>query len=395
MAGRGARRGSRADAPRESRRRTGLSLVASLALATVAGASHAGTLADAQAAFDRGQFARAADTWRDLARAGEPEAAFRLGLVNDLGLGRAADPVKAFRWYLEAAHRGHAAAQFNVGVMLDAGTGTSRSPPAAATWYARAAAKRFARAEYNLALLYTEDEGLPRNVGLARAWMARAASTLPAARERLEALGALEPDGPELPVAPVPLAAATVSAPGGNPRLELVWTADEQPPGTRYRVELDGGPGGLGVRPAGRPVEVSAVSIALPAGEIRRWRVLATDGEGRTAASAWQSLTGDEVERAPERTVTIRFGADDAPARVFADELARVFARDGMTVETATVGGEEIAESEVLYFSGDDASLARRVSTVLPVLAGRATFRPDPERAAGSVEVRLRGGPSP
>ena len=370
-------------------------LTVALSVAAMAGASRAATLAEAQAAFDHGQFARAAQIWRELARNGELEAAFQLGLMSDLGLGSAPDSVKAFSRYLEAARQGHAVAQFNVGVMLDAGTGPLWSPSAAATWYARAAAKGFGRAEYNLALLYAEGDGLPRNIGLARAWMSRAAVTLPAAGERLEKLRALDPEVAESPVAPVPLAAAVVvSASDGGPALELVWTAGEQPPGTRYLVELDGAAEDPGAGNGGGRIEVSAVSIPLSSGKPRRWRVLATDGE-RSAASDWQPLTGGEIDPLPDRRIAIRFRSDDTRARAFATELARDFARGELQVETVAVEDAEIDESEVRYFFGDDASLAREVATVLPVLAGRTVFRPDTGREPGTVEVRLSGGPVP
>jgi len=382
-------------APRAIRWRDGsrLALAAALSAAVMTGVSHAGTLAEARAAFERGRFDRATEIWRELARNGEPEAAFRLGLISDLGLGSAPDPVAAFGRYLEAAHRGHAAAQFNVGVMLDAGTGPLWSPSAAATWYARAATKGLVRAEYNLALLYAEGDGLPRNIGLARAWMSRAAGTLAAARERLEELRGLDPEGTDLPVAPLPLAAAVVSAADGDLSLELVWTASEQPPGTRYRVELDGASVDSGSEDAGQ-IEVSAVTIPLPSGEPRRWRVIATDGE-HFAASDWQPLSGGEDEPLPDRTVAIRFRSGDMRARAFATELARDFTRGGLQVETMAVEGTDIVESEVRYFFGDDALLAREVATVLPVLAGQTVFRPDPARKPGTVEVRLRGGPDP
>ena len=366
-------------------------LAVALTLAATAGASRADSLAEAQAAFELGKYERAAEIWRGFARIGEPEAAFRLGLLSDLGLGRTPDTAVAFSRYLEAAHRGHATAQFNVGVMLDAGTGPLWSPSAAATWYARAAAKGFARAEYNLALLYAEGDGLPGNAGLARAWMSRAAVTLPAARERLGELRAADSAAVMLPVAPLPLAASTVSSPGGEPMLELVWTAVEQPSGTRYRVELDDADGaGAAVEVA--ETDVSAVAIPLPAGETRRWRVLALDGE-HAVASDWQPLPGNENETPADSRIAIRVRSDDARALTFAAELTRDFARSGLEIETLTVEDAEIAESEVRYFSDDDAPLAREVAAVLPVLAGQTVYRPDAARTPGTIEVRLRGGP--
>ena len=369
-------------------------LVMALALAATTAPSRAATPAEAREAFDHGRYAEAAAIWRELARAGNPEAAFQLGLVNDLGLGRAPDPVGAFRRYLEAAQGGHATAQFNVGVMLDAGTGTARSPSAAATWYARAAANGVARAEYNLALLYAEGDGLPRNLALARAWMSRAATSLAAAGERLEALGTLDPEATESIVAPVPLAAAVVTAPEGTPTLELVWTAGEQPPGTHYRVELDDAArNDIGGDDPAR-IDVSAIAIPLLSGVPRRWRVLAIDGT-RVAASDWQPLSRTEHEPLPEGKIAIRFGSDDARARAFATELSQDLARSGLHIETTAVEDTEIAASEVRYFFGGDAALAHEVAASRPTLADQAVFLPDPGRDPGTVEVRLRGSAAP
>ena len=232
--------------------------------------------------------------------------------MHDLGLGPAPDAGKAFSRYLEAAHRGHATAQFNVGVMLDAGTGPLSSAAAAASWYARAAAKGFARAEYNLALLYAEGDGLPRNTGLARAWMARASATLPAAAERLGALRTLDPGRVDAPAVPEPVAAATVRASGDGPTLELVWTAVEQPPGTRYHIEFEGVDGDLGTGTAEDGTDVSAIAIPLPPGEPRRWRVLATLGE-RSAASDWQPLFDGGDEPPADEKIATRSSRDPVP----------------------------------------------------------------------------------
>lgn len=369
-------------------------LTVAVSLLLAASVARADDLSAAGAAFDRGDFVRAQEIWRGLAVAGEPEAAFRLGLMYDLGLGQAADAVKAFRWYLEAAYQGHVAAQFNVGVMLDAGTGADSSPAAAATWYARSAAKGLARAQYNLGLLYAEGKGLPRNLGLARAWMSRATETLPAARARLTELRELEIDAAERPVAPSPLAAAAVRSGNDAAVLELVWTAEEQPPGTHYRVELEGASADLNAESL-NSIEVSAVAVQLSGVGPRAWRVLAVDRAGDlSAASDWQRLAGTVGGSSLDGRVAIRFGSNDALARAFATELAGDFARSGFDVETAAIKDADFAKSEVRYFFEDDASLARSISAALPVLAGQAVFETDDARRPGTVEVRLRGGPA-
>ncbi|MCB1882545.1 MAG: sel1 repeat family protein [Geminicoccaceae bacterium] len=385
------------------------SRLAALALALIAASTGAAaaTLQEAQRAFDHGDFGRARTVWRDLAAGGAAEAAFRLGLADDLGQGGPPDPAGAFRWYLEATRLGHATAQFNVGVMLDAGTGTPSSPLAAAVWYARAAAKGYARAQYNLALLYAEGDGLlPRNVALARAWMRLAAGSLPAAEGHLAGLDASAADAAAGALsAPLPLATATTPAArdGAVRDAEIVWTAPEQPPGTRFFVEL------VDLFRKGfdhaEYLDVSAAAVGLPAPGRYAWRVLTVDPAGhRYRASPWWSFASDAAADAapdedgpppPRGRVKLRFGSADAKAKSFAAELAGDFARSGFLVDARTAGVERFARSGVSYFFDDDAPLARDVARVLPALeADDAVLAPPPDvsQPPGVVEVRLSGG---
>jgi hypothetical protein len=93
---------------------------------------------DGQRAYDAGQFEQARRVWSGLAQAGDPQAAFGMGLLCDLGSGMPADARAAFDWYRRAAEAGLPEAAFNVAVMKDAGRGTAHDIDGAALWYARA-----------------------------------------------------------------------------------------------------------------------------------------------------------------------------------------------------------------------------------------------------------------
>lgn len=196
-------------------------------------------------AYEAGNYVQAHDIWLPLANAGDAEAAFRLGLLADLGKGRPEDPAAAYRWYRRAAEAGHAEAEFNTAVMEDSGRGTRHDASEAAEWYARAAARGNHRAQYNLALLYNEGEGVPRNRLAALAWFRLAAAGLPAAAAKLQAPdpdpplpGDLEQDRQLHPAVLVAPHAGSVAAPGDDGLVEFAWTAPAEPSPVRYFLQV-------------------------------------------------------------------------------------------------------------------------------------------------------------
>ena len=244
-------------------------------------------------AFDRGEFAAAAELWREEAAAGSAEAKFGLGLISDLGLGAPRDAAKALRWYLEAADDGFVAAQFNVAVMLDAGTGVPRDVVAAAVWYGRAAANGHHRAQYNLGLLYAAGEGVPENADLARYWLSRTAKVLPAAAERLATLAPAKSNQRTF-TAPSILAGAVVTN-GNAQQAEMVWSAPPGPPGALFLLEVARLPAGdetSGTIVASALTEASAHIAQLPVQfATYAWRVSLVDtSEARYAAGPWRQL---------------------------------------------------------------------------------------------------------
>ena len=256
------------------------------------------TTADGQLALDRGRPGDALQIWTGLAEHGDGEAAYRVGLLYDVGIGVRPDAAAAYGWYLRAAEAGVPAASFNVAVLLDSGRGVGRDLSAAALWYARAAAAGYPRAQYNLAQLYEVGEGVPRNPEAAEAWYRRAAEGgVAAATTRLAALHRvpMRAETAMLPVAPSPVApAGTVNT---QAPVTFVWKQPMQPADAKSFVEV------VAIGPQGQHEvfadysNVSAITVALPPQQYA-WRVFAVSpAPAHYAGSSW---TGFTVQPRPE-----------------------------------------------------------------------------------------------
>ena len=202
------------------------------------------TAEDGQQAYDAGHYQEARHIWTVLADAGDAQAAFGLGLLNDLGQGLPRNPRRAYGWYLRAAEAGLAKAQFNVAVMCDSGWGMPRNAGQAAFWYAEAAARGDARAAFDMGLLYADGDGVPRNPVEAAAWFRAAArGGIAAATTKLAALDGHKKlqSGAVAPVAPAPLAplgATALHGSGDTMPVAIVWVAPQQPSDTQYFVQV-------------------------------------------------------------------------------------------------------------------------------------------------------------
>lgn len=112
---------------------------------------------------------------RDLAAAGDVEAAFLMGTAFDEGLGVSVDYLEAMRWYRRAAHRGHVLAVHNIGNMYRDGRGVDEDPPAAVRWWLRAARAGDAIPALRLGEAFERGWGVDENRDRARFWYSRAA----------------------------------------------------------------------------------------------------------------------------------------------------------------------------------------------------------------------------
>lgn len=117
---------------------TALALILVLLGLTLGGCSQPG-YRDGLHAYEAGEYERAAEIWRPLARSGHMRAQNQLGNLYRGGLGVPRDPARSFRWMRRAARQGHAPSQFVLGHMLDAGMGVERDPERAFKWYRLAA----------------------------------------------------------------------------------------------------------------------------------------------------------------------------------------------------------------------------------------------------------------
>ena len=138
---------------------------------------------DGEVAYDRGDYAAAAQLWREAAEQGHAKAQYNLGILYYKGQGTPRDYAKAMQWFRKAAYHEIAQAQYNLGIMYHQAEGTPINYVKAALWYRKAAEQGHAKAQYNLGVLYKQGHGVPQDSIQAMMWFRLAASNLPAGHE--------------------------------------------------------------------------------------------------------------------------------------------------------------------------------------------------------------------
>jgi uncharacterized protein len=111
-----------------------LAMVVLLTLPAISGPAVAGPTDDAEAAYDRSDYATALPLLRLLADQGNATAQYRLGHLYD-GTGVTQDYVQALRWYRLAADQGIAAAQFGLGTIYENGQSVPQNFVLAHMWF--------------------------------------------------------------------------------------------------------------------------------------------------------------------------------------------------------------------------------------------------------------------
>ncbi len=86
------------------------------------------------ATYKRGDYATALREWRPLAKQGNANAQFFLGVMYYKGRGVPQDYAEAMRWFRETAERDLAASQFALGAMYSLGHGVPRDYVQAHVW---------------------------------------------------------------------------------------------------------------------------------------------------------------------------------------------------------------------------------------------------------------------
>ncbi len=263
------------------------------------------------------------DTVYEMARQGDAEAQFALGLKYETGSGVAVDAAEAVRWYRKAAEQGDPPAQAAMGDIHARGFGVPQDYPQAADWYRKAAAQGNTTAQFKLGNLYENGLGVPQDYQVAARWYTRAGAnwraeaTSPPGTERI--VGAL----PEAPV---------LIAPGSGGQETVAAVAPTPEPVPAAETEFASAPE--------TEVAVAApVSAAVSADDARGlWFHIASFQYWETAEAAWvilnerhADLLGPlemslaEIDLGADRGVWIRVRAgpfaDAASAEALCDAL--------------------------------------------------------------------------
>lgn len=138
----------------------------------------AGPFDDGIRALQAGDFAEARGNFTPLARGGDGNAQFMLGVMLENGLGTTKDTGAAAAWYRKAADAGIASAQYNLGVFYQLGTGVTQDLAQALIFHRQAAAQGHSRAQNNLGTLYYTGAGVERDPVEAWKWLTLAARGL-------------------------------------------------------------------------------------------------------------------------------------------------------------------------------------------------------------------------
>jgi TPR repeat protein len=126
-------------------------------------------------AYQRGDFAAAAQEWTPLAEAGDAHAQYNMGLLCAAGKGVTQDFNQAVEWYRKAAEQGVPAAQYNLGVIYANGQGVPVNSPEAAKWFLKAAQQGIPNAVIGLGNVYYDADAGFRNYTEAEKWYRQAA----------------------------------------------------------------------------------------------------------------------------------------------------------------------------------------------------------------------------
>ena len=137
-------------------------------------------------AAQAGDFIAAYELWLPMAKQGDANAQFYLGLLHSRQLIDQASQEQAVKWYLLAANNDHVNAQFNLGIKYDKGLGVEQSATEAFSWYFKAANDGHPEAQFNVANMYRDGRGVEHSNEQAATWYkASSINNLPQAQANL------------------------------------------------------------------------------------------------------------------------------------------------------------------------------------------------------------------
>ncbi len=131
-------------------------------------------LASGISAFEAKHFTQAVKLLTPLAEAGEPEALYRVAIMNQNGLGVTRNELKAFGCMKRAAEAGHALAQHGLGFMYMDGDCVEANGEKAVHWFTCAAGQGLVGSTTTLAMMYREGTLVERDEALAKQLLAEA-----------------------------------------------------------------------------------------------------------------------------------------------------------------------------------------------------------------------------
>lgn len=161
------RHNTAARAFRVTKRLTGLALLSGL----LSGACLAQPMREADQAFLKGDFARAASLWTEQAKSGDAQASVNLALLYRDGKGVSQNMAESLKWSMVGAQAGNPEGQFDVGDALLEGKFLPRDVPAALAWLHQSAHQGNSMAMYALAVVHNEGRLQPADEAKAYYWL--------------------------------------------------------------------------------------------------------------------------------------------------------------------------------------------------------------------------------
>lgn len=125
--------------------------------------------------YEAGDYHKAYEIWRPLAKSGDRGAQFSLGILYHKGEGVDQAAKTATHLFKAAAEQDHAGAQYNLGNAYKHGRGVEQNEVETVHWWKKAALKELAAAQYNLGMQYYFGRGIPKDKTKAVEWYRRAA----------------------------------------------------------------------------------------------------------------------------------------------------------------------------------------------------------------------------
>lgn len=141
------------------------------ALFFLATSAVAGPFDESVRALQAGDIADSRTTFTSLAREGDGNAQFLLGVILENGLGTAKDPGVAAGWYRKAPAAGVASALCNLGVFYQLGTSAPRDPEQALKFHRFAADRGHGRVQNNLGMICYTHAGVACDAVDAFKWL--------------------------------------------------------------------------------------------------------------------------------------------------------------------------------------------------------------------------------